>query len=250
MKMRGFTLIELLVVIAIIAILAAMLLPALASAKERAKRINCASNLRQLGQASIMYANDNRDYLPPMRDPATGLTPGEWAWDMPTNTINQLLNGGFTRNILYCPSFEQKNTDGYWNFAQTAGVTFASLGYAFATDGSSNLIATPVISGYVLAKTTSHVTVTSLFKTSQLDLTRSFFVMDATISDGNNAANPDANTFVGVLDGSGQPNFQAPHLNGKIPLGGNATALDGHCEFRLFNLMGIRTTGSNPAFWW
>jgi prepilin-type N-terminal cleavage/methylation domain-containing protein/prepilin-type processing-associated H-X9-DG protein len=127
---NGFTLIELLVVIAIIAILAAMLLPALSAAKDKARRIKCVSNLKQLGLAWTMYPNENADKIvpnPALTD-AQGLTTNlqvwvqgylSWAADNPDNTnrfyIINALTGPYCGNqtaIYKCPSDVWKCSEG------------------------------------------------------------------------------------------------------------------------------------------
>src|SRR5215203_5610628 len=74
----GFTLVELLVVIGIIAVLIAILLPSLSRAREQGNRVACLSNLKQIGNAVIMYTNDNKYFLP--RAAADGQQPDDWIY--------------------------------------------------------------------------------------------------------------------------------------------------------------------------
>ncbi len=143
---NGFTLIELLVVIAIIAILAALLLPALAKAKQKAIRTQCLSNIHQIEVAINVYAGQYSDKLPVWIG-------GNTAWDMPDSAAQPMLRAGLTKKSFYCPGLAPRFTDlqewlgpnpsgqttgansTLWDYGDVSSPPYHVVGYLFAFNG-------------------------------------------------------------------------------------------------------------------
>jgi prepilin-type N-terminal cleavage/methylation domain-containing protein len=259
----GFTLIELLVVIAIIAILAAMLLPALARAKDRAIRIQCASNLHQIGIALFNYTGESNNGKLPVYEADNGPS---WPWDVPWEVGDQLLlSVGGSKKVFYDPGTAVRFSDlenfsgptNCWDFGKKYGTPFHIIGYAFAFSGAYSDLK-PAAQNKTMQPEKTPNPINSLFPPVYINVSERELFMDSTLSSPANGIYALRYTY-NYKDVKGDPSLPAsisPHLKGDFPAGGNVGFKDGHVVWRRFDDMNQWSYQANtkypapPSFWW
>lgn len=246
-RAAAFTLIELLVVIAIIAILAALLLPALGRAKETGRRAACKSNLHQQGIAFQVYSQDNDNKLPDLRyppfaPPAIPPTPptaaGLWAWDMSTNLIDQMIACGASRDVFYCPSNPDFNSDYSWNFGVINYI--GTPGYATGTPNGGFRI-----TGYIYLLPGAGMNAggtpeAPYWKFNTIGVPGQINPSDAEVVVDIISQDPGTKSWAAITTVGGLPanvTQRTSHLNGGEPAGGNDLFEDGHAQWRQYREM-------------
>jgi prepilin-type N-terminal cleavage/methylation domain-containing protein/prepilin-type processing-associated H-X9-DG protein len=239
---NGFTLIELLVVIAVIAILAALLLPALSKAKQQAILTNCKSNERQQLLAFTMYAHDNKDFLP---DDNGANQP----WDLRDFSGDYLSQSGAPYKVWYDPGTAQDFTDAdyrsFWNsngsetendpILRVVGYSetlYGTMAYAngnleFSTNVNQKLTANPIVlDGHSYPIVVSSRVLTACVAISSTEANSLAAMNKAVWTKIPHSFDPDV---------PGTKDYASSHLaNSTLCSGVNAGMFDGHVEWRRF----------------
>ena len=231
-KRGGFTLVELLVVVGIIAILVAILLPALTRARIQAKNVQCKSQLRNLGQAMVLYANENNGKIP--QQPGAMI----WLWDIAYETRDALVKKGATRPTLYCPFFEEQNSDALWNYGAYSVIGYCYMGRRLDPNNPKN--ASPLMvdmNGRAYIEAMRMPPTPKVFPTLKpIKIADVEVVCDPVFQQG---------TLWGAKGGWAGYHM-TPHMRGASPDGGNILFLDWHVDFRPFKEMKKRGLFGNP----
>jgi prepilin-type N-terminal cleavage/methylation domain-containing protein len=225
-RLGGFTLVELLVVIAVISILAALLLPVLAIAKDRAVRTKCLSNVKELNMGLIMYAHENNDLFPV----AVG---DDEPYDLPAFLTPQLLGHGATRDIMYDPGYPDFNNNNNWNDSPNVTrdigyvLTFASPTSWIALSNQNSTMRVPNPSDRVLL---------------------AGLVLSAIGQSATDARSRASYNYTQIPVDASPSLLRCPHLNGKMPAGDNQGMMDGRAQWRNFAKMLPRNGPLSPGY--
>jgi prepilin-type N-terminal cleavage/methylation domain-containing protein/prepilin-type processing-associated H-X9-DG protein len=241
---QAFTLIELLVVIAIIAILAALLLPALARSKDQAKRTCCKSNERQQIVALVIYAGENNNSLPDNQDLAV------MPWDVLAANGDQLAACSGNYKVWYDPGtafrFDAADYLALWNFCNSNPMPIRVLGYAQTFPGTKSYdSSTPAYYGTNMNP--------RLATTRRVD-TRTLIACGTLASP---VTSPSTNLTTELtynwtsIQGNYSKKFTSAHLQtSAIPSGANIGMLDGHVEWHKFPQLAPRAGFSSAVFYY
>lgn len=265
-KKRGFTLIELLVVIAVIALLMAIIMPALGKAKLYAQKIVCRNNIRQQCLGTILYADDH-DTRVPTRNV------GYWLWDLAFWCTNQVSNyAGFDNNeVYYCPANKIKQADDArfwqftWSFSFGVPLDEGPVPLRDEDDPSCNQYAEyrvmPTL--YFFHKDSLPDTLESGKDAHWIDkmanikaAAATLMMMDNVISESDEinffeiTAGGVGDNFNTVDNSNHRSNQQFPGTSYYIPSGANVGFADGHVDWRDFEYMQVQINSGPVKFWW
>jgi prepilin-type N-terminal cleavage/methylation domain-containing protein/prepilin-type processing-associated H-X9-DG protein len=249
-KRQGFTLIELLVVIAIIALLMAILMPALQKVKEQGRKIVCSNNQKQIGISFHMYGSDNDNKLPLNRG-------GNWLWDIAYSTTDYIMDTGGDKRTFYCPADPTKKPEMaiFWQYSQNPQIGTDSDWVVEPKTGRDGLYR--VTSYFWMMDTVQGRSVQPEGKPEKewvKTLTckqpaSTDLITDATLSTGPDVETASFTEVPGGLWGRHQIYDRTNHMGrGGKPVGTNVLYVDGHLEWRRFDDMVVRY--SPPYHWW